>query len=232
MNYNIKDIEKYIQYFNYEEHFTSEDADCFEEELERNLPNEDFYCEAGATKFVIIPENLDYVIKIPFNGQYDYSWDEEDDIFTPFEHGGKENYDYLNLELEIFKDWKEKELTRDDILITQFLLPIEEVDIINGFSIYIQKKAISYTDLYEDGRKVPVSEEMQKKVSEISKREGFYPYPSLPLDWLASCYNELKDEIKMTKFLRSVDYISDLHRGNIGYCGNTPVIIDYAGYYE
>lgn len=229
MNYNIKDIEKYIQYFTYEESFTSEDADTFEEELERNLLNEDFYCEAGATKFVIIPENLDYVIKIPFNGQYDWDWN-DDYTFVPFEQGGKDGYDYLDLELGILEDWKEKELTRDDILITQFLLPVEKVSMINGFSIYIQKKAISYTDLYEDGKKVPVSKEIQEKVTEISKREGFFP--SLPIDWLASCYNELKDEIKMMKFLRSIDYISDLHRGNIGYCGNTPVVIDYAGYYE
>lgn len=229
MNYNIKDIEKYIQYFTYEESFTSEDADTLEEELERNLPDEDFYCESGATKFVIIPSNLDYVIKIPFNGQYDWDWN-DDYTFVPFEQGGKDGYDYLDLELGILKDWKEKEMIRDDILITQFLLPIEEVGIINGFSIYIQKKAISYTDLYENGRKVPVSKEIQEKVTEISKKGGFYP--SLPLDWLASCYNELQDEIKMIKFLRSINYISDLHRGNIGYCGNTPVVIDYAGYYE
>ena len=230
MNYNIKDIEKYIQYFNYEEHFTSEDAYCFEEELERNLPNENFYCETGATKFVIIPENLDYVIKIPFNGQYDYSWGEEDDAFVPFEQGGKDYYDYLDLEVTLLKEWKEKEMKRDDFLLVKFLLPIESVDEINGFTIYIQKKAISYSDLYEEGRKVPVSGESKKKVTEISKRENLYN--NLPLDWLASCYNELNDEIEMTKFLRSINCISDLHRGNIGYCGNTPVIIDYGGYYE
>ena len=230
MNYNIKDIEKYIQYFTYEERFTSEDADTFEEELERNLPDEDFYCESGATKFVIIPANLDYVIKIPFNGQYEWDWEEDSDVFTPFEEGGKDDYDYLDLELKILEDWKTEEMINENFLLVQFLLPIEEVDEINGFSIYIQKKAISYTDLYEEDKKVPVSEESRIKVQEISNREGFYS--SLPIDWLASCYNELQDEIKMMKFLRSIKYIHDLHRGNIGYCNNIPVIIDYAGYYE
>lgn len=189
----------------------------------------------GMSKLVIIsPEVGDVVIKIPFNGSYEYvykdDYDEEDDDnynddeyeWAPFHYApGSDQSDYCLAEYEKFQALKTLHL--DCFVAKTFLYKV-----CCGVRVFIQEKVSSIEDCYDDHRPSKQSQDLARKI----KREKFV---SLDTDWLANCLDAYKQS-KLDKFItycHKVDYniLSDLHCGNYGYRKNgTPVILDYSDF--
>ena len=217
MNYNVNDIKKWFKFFN-PEHFTDSDVDNFVDDLSRVIGFPEFDWEAGATKLCIIPWDTDYVIKIPFDGEMQWDYDDKEYRFQYFYNGGGDGgWDYCALEDEYFVDkilgtgYEEVFLTTDCITI-------------NDWPVYIQQKV----DTYNESNAYPSNESMLKIRTE-SKVRGEVSFPDI---WMGIGLENFEGNIKkldnLLRFLR--DNFTDLHPGNIGYFNNQIIILDYAGY--
>ena len=228
MNYNIEDIKNFVRTFELDSEgfFTENEVYPFINSIDRSIvPN--FCWETGATKLVIIPIDTDYVIKIPFNANVDYF----EFTGTLYSKDNKDNY--CEEEIEIYNLAKTHHYQ-------DFFLPIEHVysTELDNYPIYIQEKAISFIDTNEADRENSYDMIKQIEIKNIRSAPRFNQEAgliySLPVDWLASCLTILNDINKLINFLMFlIDYdITDLHRMNIGYIDNMPIIIDYGGFNE
>lgn len=234
MDYNINDILPYIDILHLDSlsHFTADDAMIRIENYYARYEEEDnslllppFQYDEGCTKLVIIPSNLDYVIKIPFSACV------SGDAIIGFENGGGDEYwDYCALEMEIYLKFKEYCEREGKEKFINFLLPIEQV--ISGpwdYPVYIQAKVVSAE--YCFSRQYDFCNDVSINKIRTNKME----LNSLPNFWLASCLEKLNNNIDALKELCNIikiNNIDDLHCGNVGFYNNFPVIIDYGGYSE
>ena len=233
MNYNIDDIKVYLNSFQLNEigEFTDRDVEDYVWRMnEKNVP--DFSYDTGISKFVIIPNHLDYVIKIPFTGSYqrnfNYSYESIEDIddysFISFCNSGTNTpYDYIAREIETYNYYKN---TEENFL--NFLLPSEKIGECCKINIYIQPKA----EVYCDSCVTPTQKSINI-INTMKEQEEFFYYSNLPDDWIALCLETLNgDKNKLCKLLDFFDEFNDLHTANIGYYNGHPVIIDYAGFHD
>ena len=218
MNYNVNEIKEMLNFFN-PEHFTDEDVDIFIEEFSNQNCHPEFTWEAGCTKCVIIPDNRDYVIKIPFDGSYDYYDDENGNFVYFYNGGGEEGWDYCELENEY---WIDK---IQDSEFSQFFLFTQMINV-NNWPIYVQEKVVTVQEEFNRTHYSSINSLYKVRESGTSSRVD------LPDDWLAVCLENLNNDIdKLNEFIDFLkDNFSDLHIANIGYCGNQAVILDYAGF--
>lgn len=214
--------------FDDEGYFTEERVDFL---IDENITLKNFDYSTGATKCVIIPEDTDYVIKIPFNAiTSSCGYCDEEDSFNccrshcPMVHfewgGGSDNDDYCALEEDLYEEIKEKYIQFLD-----FFLPTIKICEINNYPIYIQKKA----EILED-KTYPVSEISKKKVMSCNYTV------SAPIEWLAKCLEDMNNNLDMYNdflfMLKDLGMAGDLHRGNVGYYNGHAVLIDYAGFMD
>ena len=103
---------------------------------------EDF--ATGATKIVLIPEDAEYVIKIPFShslqdiSKWDAELEEYVNFYQEFEcapFGG--GWDYCCSEVEVYKMACEHN-------VAQYFLPIQYIGEFNGHPVYAQEKVEMY----------------------------------------------------------------------------------------
>ena len=215
MNYNINDILPYVENYEFDEYFTSREEDFLISSIDCDELSFDW--EDGASKLVIIPEDKDYVIKIPFNAGYDTFLCEYYDY----------SYNYCEEECNLY----EKISFEENPLFTQFFRPLTKVKEFEDWDVYIQPKCQIYNNLEEEDRSKSYSKDSMMKVKSKKLRH----YTNLPEDWLAAVTEVLKD-VQLVRefilFLEEYDITQDLHSGNIGYYNNKPVILDYAGFYD
>lgn len=231
MYYNIDDIMKYIKNFHlYNGVFTDKNVDDFIYQIDMSVEEDNEYTyEMGATKLVIIPKETDYVIKIPFNGYFDYCWNEEeenweedntDEFISFYSAGGEWNDNYCELEVDIYNSLPDE--------YKGLFLPIEQIGKFCDYPIYIQPKAKAIEGMLD--RKKYCSKESLQTI----KNNKQDLQTTLPEEWLASCLEYFNNSIFELKcfidYLENNDLYADLHRGNIGYYNNKPVIIDYGGF--
>ena len=189
-----------------------------------NIPAQVF---AGVSKLVIVPAVGDYVIKIPFDGQYDYHYDTEDETeyktWYPFTKAGRifsvdDRWDYCEVEVVIYERAIDSE-------VEDFFVETMQIDEVLGRPIYIQKKALSIEEGGDSG----------KESSPEAKKNRCYCKPEH--EWLEPTWIEaaidfygLEKVIDLKNFID--DYcLKDFHNGNVGYTSEgKPVIIDYAGW--
>lgn len=215
MNYNINDILPYVENYEFSEYFTSREEDFLISSIDCDELSFDW--EDGASKLVIIPEDKDYVIKIPFNASCDTFLCEYYDY----------SYNYCEKECNLYK----KISFEENPLFTQFFLPLTKVREFENWEVYIQPKCQIYNHLEEEDRSKTYSKDSMMKVK--SKKLGYYT--NLPDDWIAAVTEMLKDTKLVKEFidmLQKYDITQDLHSGNIGYYNGKPVILDYAGFYD
>ena len=222
VNFKTEDVIKYIENFSLNEEcaFTEDDVDNFVCGVDENLPDWDY--ETGATKLVIIPGVEDFVIKIPFNGQYNDLNNEGEYIFDSFISGGGPNWnDYCALEVNITENARGDEFE-------DFILPVVKAGEWRAYPIYVQPKAEPYLEFGAHS-----SAKSLERVSRM-KMSGEIDIERLPQEWVASCLDWLdKDEEKLKEllcFFEEIGAFDDLHGGNVGYYNGHPVLIDYAGY--
>lgn len=214
MNYNINDIMPYIENYNFLEYFTSKEEDYLVSSIEVGDDRFNFDWEDGASKLVIIPENTDYVIKIPFNAAYN----EFDNEYYEY------SQNYCETEIELYD-----KIFQENPLFIQFFLPLTRVEEYREWDVYVQPKCQAYNNTDEKIRSKSYSKESFTKAKKVTQ------YLSLPTDWVAAVAEILKDISLVEEFidiLEEYDITQDLHRGNIGYCNGKPVILDYAGFYD
>ena len=189
---------------------------------------------SGMTKVVLIPNDKDYVIKIPITkiGDYEYYENEKGDWEKgKFMISDNKLGDYCSIEERLFNSFDDeiKEIFAETKFITK----------VNNLPIYIQEKI-----------KTPY----RRKINQFDP----FHYPSdrksdMDIHYelnLIGEYNEYDNEFQedfsydilvnygfefLIKLLQMIDSkgITDLHSGNYGYNGNyKPMIFDYSGYGE
>lgn len=237
----VEIIEKYMRnfHFNYDGGFTEDDVEDFIWYIDRNsVPS--FHYETGASKLVIIPDETDFVIKIPFTGAYaeagEYYDDEEGEWIKSEDDRQYEDFygasddsgcNYCAAECEIYNEAKKKGFE-------QLLLKIEKVGEYNGMSVYIQPKAKSFaytgnTEKYSSNKSKEIVREERNRVGNTY---GISIH-SFPTNWAASCLDILGSLDELNRFFIFLNENSgDLHSNNIGYYNGKPCIIDYAGFWD
>ena len=213
--------------------FTSEDIEnnafwAFAEYLEKNGYNFDYNIYHGATKAVIVPNNEDFVIKIPFAGYVDYDnqscdydedtntwiYNDEYDPFVPLK------YDYCRLEKENYEYAREND-------VEDYFAKIVLIDFIDGFAIYVQEKVESF---YSSKSRTHYSEAERKELTKSYKYEDL---ERIPPDWALDFIHTYGEE-EFINFLNfTIDYhINDLHGENVAYRNGKPILCDYSGFWE
>ena len=174
----------------------------------------------GVSKFVIFLDD-DFVIKIPFNGEWGWSYEDEESVFDPFFC-----QDYCAVEEEIYNKAYEEGLEMF-FARTKFI----------GFGknhtpIYQSERVTLYGS--QEGSKIAdkkaPSKDSQNKANDAINDD----YCSLPFGWLARAYDFYGEEKvkKLIKFIYDTG-LEDFHNGNIGFRKNgAPVLLDYSDFHE
>ena len=187
--------------------------------------DDNFILASGVSKVAIIPKEKNYVIKIPYYGQYRKSNGIKcfDTYFSSISKSG----DYCKSEEIIYNKAKANGLDT-------FFAEIEQIGTIKSIPIYVQRKAVIFEDVYypEDDeeenlneREVSIFKTITAKYSDLVEDEY------LPLSWMKDficSYGELAFD-KLYNFL-SDNNIQDLHSENIGYICERPVLVDFSGF--
>ncbi len=190
------------------------------QELLREMKYSNYSYDYGVSKFVIIPMNKDYVIKIPFTGQ--------EKVYKGFvEFNGAEYeerpWDYCAAEVSRYTQACLNGMEK-------YFAETKMVGFIKGFPIYIQQKADVFDSSLEEDNSFYSEEEINKTLQSL---KGKIEYPSININWLTDfrlCYGE-EELTSFLDFLRREDW-SDFHTQNIGYIDGAPVIIDYSSFEE
>lgn len=221
MNEYLKRIKRFFEIvnlnsnnFNFDNfcYFSNEEINEIEKELNCNIKN-------GLSKLVLVFNDLDFVIKIPFIGDEGSFVNSQQSLLN--ENDKDYNFydwDYCGTEYLIYQIAKIFEIEK-------MFLETKPLDIINGLPVYIQEKAI-----VGKSQMIQPSEKSKQKYSELLNK-GEIPYYDVIQSFI-EYYGDLIID-KFTKFLERVN-IRDLHSGNIGVSriDQRPVMFDYSGYYE
>lgn len=176
----------------------------------------------GATKGVLIFEQLGFVIKIPFcrNSEdcyYNSAYGEYECCY--FTGADTDNgWDYCEAEANKYERAEEEGLA-------QCFAKTKKIGDIDGYPIYMQELADIYKSIdYQSSH----TEEDSRQVSSICNSNNFYMFN---LEWLSDAFHYYGEKVfhKLLEFIRIVG-INDLHDGNIGYIGNRPVLVDYSSF--
>ena len=196
-----------------------------------------FTWNMGASKLVILPNDVDFVIKIPFNGQYrGHGIDCETGEITSeggWEHFTSEEYyspegmefdgNYCGREVDI------SNLAWEEDLDECFALT-ECIGKCNEYYIYKQTKATCILSDIEDEKRDSLTNEKKESIRSKCRELNVYCFNLL---WINDFLSFFGEEIlkQLSDFLEAHN-INDLHNSNIGYIGNRPVLIDYSGFFE
>ena len=221
-------------------------------------PLQDAHCfnnwtwDNGVTKGVLIFSELDFVVKIPFegrsywtdshyvdeNGSWVNSWQsnwrsdmeriESEEEFQEFDGSSAQdsNWDYCAAEAEIAESARNEGLIR-------CLAATDYLGKANGHPIYIQEKCFMFCDA-----RTSTNQEKYKNrtkadydsLKEVRERADFWGIDNdWVLDFLIYWGEEMLKRLGQFLFDHNVE---DLHNGNIGYRNGVPCLVDYSSYRE
>lgn len=204
--------------------FTSQDNSILRKHLVNIDTLGDFYLDNGASKCVIIPSVTDYVIKLPYTGNFFESEDEEEEdyyqYFTEAVDGGN-GWNYCEVEYHHYIVAKAAGMDK-------YLAPTIRIGYManSGFPVYIQPKCKIFTFTNTEH-----SPEERKNTKENLQSKGV-KY-DLPIDWLIdfqNIYGE-KELINFLIFLENEEW-RDLRGDNVGYLNGKPVLVDYSDFWD
>lgn len=203
----------------------------------------------GATKGVLIFDDLDIVIKIPFEGESNYTcshYEDENGEWHTYSHDGKYSYqagveefspydgatgserewDYCEVEARLCELANQKKLA-GCFAQTKFL------GLANEHPIYYQDKCFMFCDARSSTKREAYrlrTKSDYDSLQEVRKRVGFY---SVDCDWLLDFLIYWGEPVleELVQFINA-QQISDLHDGNIGYRGGVPCLVDYSSYHH
>lgn len=179
------------------------------------------YC-SGASKLVIIPDNKDFVIKIPF--EYEEECDEYP--YSGAYNVGPEGetlefgWDYCALEAAL---WEQA----DKLGIGHLFAKTIFIGEYNNYPIYIQEKCQTFKEVKNIEN---YSEKSKKRSLKLCKENNFWCFNSGWLSDVLDYYDTDAEFMAINKFVRDY-HIDDLHWGNMGYkLDGSPVLIDYSDF--
>lgn len=196
----------------------------------------------GATRLVIIPNELDVVIKIGAVGAvfYDYSDEDSDEATESYETwNGCYNSNYCESEVDAYG-----EVEWNYSAALPFFLPVKTFWH-NDRIYYVQQKIdITYSnaecadDVDFKIYKLRKPSDKSRKVIEHKMSNSRYEDIRLAFNWLARGYemygadalNALLSYLVKTESGEAAN--ADFHYSNFGYVEGRPVIFDYAGFHE
>ena len=176
----------------------------------------DYIFDYGATKMVIIPKYTDYVIKIPFTGDFE----NEEDEYQEYQNAeGSECWDYCENEVIRYAQAKADGMER-------FFAETKLIGYKDGFPIYVQEKCTCLTEIAD--RHSKYSQEEKNKTLSITEFCG------IDLTWLTDVRLLYGEDIckELVDYVDSKDWNDDLRPANIGYKDNKPIIFDYSSFME
>lgn len=182
----------------------------------------DFFVTSGVTKLVIDVNDLPFVIKIPFNGQREYLWIDEnhcdDGTWCPFYRAsGSSRWDYCETELEYTIEIQNEgyEMFVPDMM---YLCNID------GYNVYVQEKVLPRCENRNTYEATDASLEKARNCNRY-----------FDLEWAARAI----DIYGVDAFVEFCEWandelprmMEDMHTGNYGYRKNgDPVILDLSGF--
>lgn len=188
--------------------------------LKLNTPNISLYTfEYGATKCVIIPENTDYVIKIPFTGTVD-DWYDKDE-YHEFEYGEDDDRPWDYCMNEVLRYQRAKEAGMEGFFAETRLIGYKD-----GFPIYVQEKCVcARADKKRDSK---------YSLEEKNKTLDLTSYSGIDVIWLTDVRMMYGDEVckEFVDYVDENEWNDDLRASNLGYKDGRPVVIDYSSYME
>lgn len=197
--------------------FTEDDVEDFKEDY---VPDVEW--DYGASKLVFMPPESKFVIKIPFRGQNECVFGENDELldykdFCEFS-GARDGWDYCHTELIIYNSAEEKELD-------QCFAKTSLIGKVKGYPIYQQEKAKIF------GHTCNESEYSKEKTGSTEKKCKELDVNNFNSCWLSDFIDYYGNElfVKFMLFLKEMR-INDLHRDNLGYINGRPVLVDYSGF--
>lgn len=193
--------------------------------------------EVGATKGVLIFDKCDFVIKIPLWGEWyeeEGYYDEDGDYIVTAEEGiagcsfngnqvegfiKEREWDYC--ETESLRFLKAKEYGLEECFAETIYAKK-----IKNYPIYIQPKACMF-DEYVSSTKKERTEKEYEEVRSVQSAVRFY----LPEEWAMDFIHYFGEQMYACLADFCEDYfVTDLHRGNLGYICGVPCLVDYASY--
>ena len=221
---SIKSIPAEFGAYDYDTDYVPNIEDI-EDQVRKIAPNAAIY--NGCTKCAIVDKTCNYVIKIPFRGEFYEGYDDEEDYFEEFQYAND-----LKGECDATCwDYCENELIKYEKAVDagfgEFFAETAYYGLIDNTPVYIQEKAIAlsergYEKLHysDDADKIYTNnrDKIRVWINEI--------WTKLAIDWYGFD--------RVVEFLNYIDaegLDSDLHTGNIGFTeAGKPVLIDWAGY--
>lgn len=182
-----------------------------------------FSYDKGATKGVLIFEQLNFVIKIPFTSSGDeeeYYNEDGERNYDSYEYfcgaDADEEWNYCEAEAIKFTRAKEEGL---GICFAE-TRKITEIDC---YPIYIQE----FAKIFSYGESKHTKED-ETKVNSICNSKDFSVFN---LEWLSDALVFFGEEIfyKLVDFIKRLG-INDLHNANLGYINDRPVLVDYSSF--
>lgn len=214
MKEHLKDIEKILDVLNKTVDLSDAelDSDEFVSRVVKPFTSKyigTFGWDSGASKGVLIFENLGFVIKIPFTSSAEESFYGAD---------CDQEWNYCQAEENRYLDAIDEGVS-DCFAETRY---IGEID---GYPIYAQKYAYIYSQNEEGSYS---TREQSEKVEELCNKNGYKCFNSY---WLSDLFNYFGEQVfyKFLAFLNDYN-IYDLHTGNYGYIGAKPVLVDYSSW--
>ena len=176
----------------------------------------------GVSKMAIIDKDSTYVLKIPFNVEWNAAWDCENETYDY--DNAYANYfdcDYCALEAEIYEIFK-------DAGFGCFLARTKFYDECSSGWMTVQERC------YHIGERRS-SKETREALKVFKSKEYDYIGITMPIDLFGSFVEAygLDLTLKFIQFCRENDYniLDDLHSGNYGYrADGTPCIIDFSSW--
>ena len=237
-------LEKIEKYCELNENLSS---GTFYEQVVRPLENSeefnqyDWTYDSGVSKGVLIFDDLDFVIKIPFYAEWfeeeEIDYDEENDepIYadgytseyafegTQVEGFVKENnWDYCETETLVYEVAKRNSM--EEHFAQTYLIGFAK-----GWPIYAQVRACMFRseESYSTRSKKNYTKEERETARKIREDERFY----LDEEWLMDFIAYWGEE-RMLQFINFCNqwFIDDLHGGNLGYVCGVPCLVDYSSY--
>ena len=182
----------------------------------------DFFVTNGITKLVIEVEALPFVIKIPFNGQCEYMWIDEnhcdDGTWHSFYHaGGASKWEYCEAEFEYTAAIQNEGYG-------MFVPDMMYLCNVSGYSVYVQEKVLPRC---ENRHVYGATDASMEKAKDC---ENYFD-----LEWSARAI-DIYGVDTFVEFCEWADnkfplMMEDMHTGNYGYRYNgDPVLLDLSGF--
>lgn len=196
--------------------------------------------DTGVTKGVLIFDELDYVIKIPFGCEYleEEAYYDDNDNWVVEVEGGPNDYMFSGVQVEGFIhnnewDYCETEFLRYQVAqknaIEDCFAQIWFLGVVQAWPIYAQIKACMFRS--ESSRSARSQKNYSNAERETAKTIQNTAKFYVEEEWLIDFLNYWGQEklLDFIKFCQDWE-IDDLHPGNLGYVCGVPCVVDYSSF--